>query len=337
VRPNTDTPNRTRDPREPCDLTSRTRRQNIDAYRILGVGPDTSPSQIKTAYRTLIRAAHPDVNGGDEDMAVLLNEAYAILSDPQRRAAYDRGTTTTRQAHDDLLTCPECGESVPVRVANAHWRSHVIERHGALCVSCSRYPTRPLRLKSHAGFLLWRTSGVLEQNFCRSCGTGVFREVQARNITRGPWGIISFFATIMALFGNIGRFTEFKSDLDSPTPPHPDADSVLEGRGVFRRPGVLIVLGIVIGAVLLVFSNLSQPSTAAPSSPSYTPPPVTRSVGFATGACVSFEDGWVTELPTCSGADGEVETVVSNPELCPEWDWSYLERDDGTYACLLEY
>jgi hypothetical protein len=318
-------------------LTSRTRRQNIDAYRILGVEPHATPSQIKTAYRTLIRAAHPDVNGGDEDMAVLLNEAYAILSDPQRRASYDRGTTTTRQVQEDLLACPECGERVPVHVANAHWRSHLIEKHGALCVSCSRYPTRPLRLKSHAGFLLWRTSAVLDENFCRSCGTGVFRQVQARNITRGPWGLISFFATTLALFGNAGRFTEFKNGLDSPTPPHPVTESVLEGRSVIRRPGVLIVLGIVLGASLLVLSNVSQPGNAAPTEPSYTPPPVTRSIGFATGACVSFEDGWVTELPTCSGAEGEVETVVSDPEMCPQWDWSYVERDDGTFACLLEY
>jgi hypothetical protein len=306
-------------------------------YGILGLEPDATPSQIKTAYRTLIRAAHPDVNGGDEDMAVLLNEAYAILSDPQRRASYDHGTTATRQVQDDQLTCPECGERVPVYVANAHWRSHLIEKHGALCVSCSRYPTKPLRLKSHAGFLLWRTSAVLDENFCRSCGTGVFRQVQARNITRGPWGLISFFATILTLFGNIGRFTEFKNGLDSPTPPHPATESVLEGRSVFRRPGVLIVLGIVIGAALLVLSNVSQPGNAAPTEPSYTPPPVTRSIGFATGACVSFEDGWVTELPTCSGAEGEVETVVSDPELCPQQDWSYVERDDGTFACLLEY
>jgi hypothetical protein len=189
-------------------------------------------------------------------------------------------------------------------------------------------------LKSHAGFLLWRTTSEVNENFCRSCGTGVFREIQARNITRGPWGIMSFFASIMALFGNTGRYSTFKSGADAPTPPHPVSESVLEGRPILRRSSVLIVLGIILAVVALIVSNLSEPSYTGSSAPGYTPPAVTQAVDFTAGTCISIDGDWVTALPTCSGADGVVESVVSDPVYCSA---TFVERDSGGYACLLEY
>lgn len=59
-------------------------------YRILHVQPDAPDAVIRTAYRTLMQKLrqHPDL-GGDGATATLINEAYAALSDPARRAAYD--------------------------------------------------------------------------------------------------------------------------------------------------------------------------------------------------------------------------------------------------------
>lgn len=60
-------------------------------YRILHVQPDAPLEIIKSSYRTLMQRLrmHPDL-GGDHWNASLLNEAYAVLTDPARRAAYDR-------------------------------------------------------------------------------------------------------------------------------------------------------------------------------------------------------------------------------------------------------
>jgi curved DNA-binding protein CbpA len=58
-------------------------------YELLGVEPDAPLPAIKTAYRTAARAAHPDA-GGDETRMRRLNEAWRVLSDAGRRAAYDR-------------------------------------------------------------------------------------------------------------------------------------------------------------------------------------------------------------------------------------------------------
>jgi curved DNA-binding protein len=64
-----------------------------DYYEILGVGRDATPEAIKKAYRSLARKYHPDVNPGDKTAEARFKEvqhAYDILSDPEKRALYDR-------------------------------------------------------------------------------------------------------------------------------------------------------------------------------------------------------------------------------------------------------
>ena len=72
-------------------------------YETLGVPKNASADEIKKAYRTLAREHHPDASGGDEARFKEIQGAYDLLSDPEKRQAYDTyGSTNGRPAGFDF-------------------------------------------------------------------------------------------------------------------------------------------------------------------------------------------------------------------------------------------
>ncbi len=69
-----------------------------DPYATLGVKPGASADDIKKAYRKLAHQHHPDKKGGNEARFKEINEAYQILSDPDKKARYDRYGDANPQA-----------------------------------------------------------------------------------------------------------------------------------------------------------------------------------------------------------------------------------------------
>jgi curved DNA-binding protein CbpA len=91
----------------------------IDYYAILQVHPLAHAEVIKRAYHAIlgVLGAHPD-HGGSHEYAVLVNEAYAVLSNPELRHVYDVArrrltvqSTPVHRAHGETrtVTCRWCG------------------------------------------------------------------------------------------------------------------------------------------------------------------------------------------------------------------------------------
>jgi len=74
-----------------------------DYWSLLGLGPEADADQLKRAFRREARRWHPDLNGNDpvaEERFKLVNEAYAVLSDPRRRSAWEQGGREGDRTHD---------------------------------------------------------------------------------------------------------------------------------------------------------------------------------------------------------------------------------------------
>ena len=83
-------------------------RNTDDWYEILQVHESAEPEVIEAAYKRLVRKYHPDVSASPNATELMqrLNQAYEVLRDPRKRAAYDQQRWGTRQAERERTERP---------------------------------------------------------------------------------------------------------------------------------------------------------------------------------------------------------------------------------------
>ena len=112
--------------------------RTVTHYDVLGVAPTAPTSEVRRAYVALARRHHPDRDGGDADAMRAINDAWATLRDPGRRATYDLALRVSTAASpaphpgdpaqrdvDDLLADLEDDTPFGTRVVLPGWLSLV--------------------------------------------------------------------------------------------------------------------------------------------------------------------------------------------------------------------
>lgn len=110
-------------------------RPGADLYAVLGLRPDATPAEISHAYRVLLRRHHPDTRTGQVAESAPSNvalqqilDAYAVLRDPERRAAYDDQARRARRpapaTPGSLRFRLSAGQATepPIQAGPVYWR-----------------------------------------------------------------------------------------------------------------------------------------------------------------------------------------------------------------------
>lgn len=177
--------------------------ENWDLYGILGVSPSASTQDIRSAFRRLAAALHPDLHPGSEDLFKEVSRAYAVLADPGMRERYDRslrgawsevdapispaypggqGRTPTKEWWAtrnvwESQGCPDCGGSGRVEAVDG------------TCIVCNGWGAVALRGRT----VEWRTCGIchglghMDMGWCARCwGMGTARTMSIETYRTPP-------------------------------------------------------------------------------------------------------------------------------------------------------
>lgn len=151
-------------------------RTDVDYYEVLQVHPSAHPAVIRKVYHVLLLELkyHPDL-GGDVERAQLINEAFAVLSDPQRREEYDRF-----RAEAGLRTeGPGAARSAPEQAPDPAVHATLLEQLQEAMTALSAWPPR----RAAPPFCRGRVAGLEAGPLARVHGfryTGSIRSAQEK-------------------------------------------------------------------------------------------------------------------------------------------------------------
>jgi hypothetical protein len=294
------------------------------------VDSSVDQAELSDSYLARIREAHPDFAvSPDHHVVRELNAAFTVLSNPDARRKYDQALSSD--------TCPWCGKPLPAYGLEQHVAEHEAGNAGQGCVVCGRLPAWRFKYQARTGMGLWRRKHQVDDNLCKTCSTGVFRAMQTRNLTRGPWSIVSFFTTPYISLKNwlAHRKTATMQGPKPAAPLYDEADGL--GRKVFASPGPWLSLAattaLIVGATIALSSAVpsSEPPTMVLDVPTSTT--VDPHDGWAAGVCARVDGAGRVFPIECGDHYAEVVAIAATADDCPDTsEWS-LRLTEGV-ACF---
>jgi len=203
------------------------------------------------------------------------------------------------------------------------------------CIICGHFPAHDLRLQHITAWVIGYTKHKVEGTFCRTCGRYMYNEAQAKNLTRGWWGV--FGPMIMLFFAVPSNFFNYQSHKAVKEPQGrsqaantPLAFPLPKNRSALQRPSVLTVFAAFLGIIIL---GVVTPGSTASTDPY-----------AVVGTCLANPTGTSLVVVECSdsSASYEITSTTSNPDLCPSYqvgasEGRYVRNDSGKYACLVTH
>lgn len=184
-------------------------------------------------------------------------------------------------------------------------------------------------MRQETGKLLWRTRRSIDGRFCRNCGLATFRQMQNRTLITGWWGVISFFANIGSVLGNIGAWWKLRA-LAPPEDEDAAALSLNPGSSLYRRAGVWFA------AVVIAIVGSVAASEASQNDDTYTPS-YSRSLTTGGGSTPSYGS-------YSGGSSSRYFTTTTTSDTWTEYDKSQLRSaavragmDYADASCVVRY
>jgi hypothetical protein len=124
------------------------------------------------------------------------------------------------------------------------------------CRFCGGVPAVEATVRGHQGFLVMMRLLKLKGPFCKTCGTAATRDMTAKSMWQGWWGVGSMIINPITMLVNLGTFPKFKN-LPEPAPGAPGRP-MEPGKPLFKRPAVLGLLIPIALIALIVVANLNK-------------------------------------------------------------------------------
>jgi hypothetical protein len=128
------------------------------------------------------------------------------------------------------------------------------------CRFCGGFPAVDATVRGHQGMIVLMRFLKLQGPFCRTCGIASVRDMTAKSLWQGWWGLGSSIVNPIIMLTNIGPMQKFKS-LPEPAPGAPGRP-MDPGKPLFKRPAILGLLLPVALIALIVIVNLNTTTTS---------------------------------------------------------------------------